>query len=480
MGNSNRNIIQAILLAAAILALLLTTPSLHARTLMQKKTHTKKMKIVFDGNESSSSGGELGDELKPRASSRDVDASVETVHLRGNSMDDIWAKNGTSRIKGDIDDASDLIDPVSMNDIGEAPTPKRKRTGSELAASDPSVDESSLASFKKSPKHVAAKPVRPRVTKTRLAARPRPVVKTRTVRATESHFVYASAQKPHADVDVETVKAIPAKTPARPASRTSARGSTPIASADRLSTRVRTLGEPSEFTFNFAFESTVTMGRKYQLETPGDRNFAMKNEAFIGSNHSSGWGAKLSFDYITTSNDDATKNISEVGDPSLIVSHPSLYKTRDLDVYGRFRYYAPVAASSRAVALHHFAYYFFTDLTLPSQVAVSNAFVPRYYQQSTYADSDAFSLLFDSTEITKKLNWLRLGLGQQTQIESHQATAPGTTAEIYPFFDFLGISNALFEAKLYLPVYAKGLVGGGPVAASISNVQAEFFMKLSF
>ena len=431
------------------------------------------MKIVFDGTESHTSQGELGDEIKPRSNLRDVGVSREMIQTRGSSIDQIWAQDHTSsHVKADLDDQSDLIQPVTMTETSTSEESHSTTTTTTPDMGSHSLDESQLASFKRSKKIVSHKPSKKFVA----FSKPRAVTK-----AAKPRFVYASAPKsePKKQVSYDDVKPVPAKTPARPVTRTYTNRSIPVATANSLSTRVRG-NDQSEFTYNFAFETTVTMGRAYQLETPGDRNFAIKNEIFAGANHSSGWGVKLSADYVTTSNDDSKKDIKEIGDPSIIVSHPSIYKTNDLDVYGRVRYYAPVAASSRAVGLNHFAYYLLADLKLPEEMIVSNALITRYFAQSAYADSDAFSLVYDSTELTKKVNWLRFGLGQQTQIESHQAIAPGTTAEIYPFLDFIGLPNALIEAKIYLPVYAKGLVGGGPVAASVSNIQAEFFMKLGF
>jgi hypothetical protein len=228
------------------------------------------------------------------------------------------------------------------------------------------------------------------------------------------------------------------------------------------------------------------MGRKTELETPGGRNYMMKNEIFVGADHASGWGAKLAANYIATSNDDAAKDVREMGDPSLILSHPSLFKSIDINVFGSARYYLPVALESRQKSLHHLAYTLAADVQLVEGFALHNDLTGRYYIQSKYADSDAFSLLQDETQVGKTFDGFRVGLGQRTQIESHQVTTPGTSVELYPFADLLAISNTIIEARLFVPVIATGVVNGapgspsGPLSAGISGLQAEFFARISF
>ncbi len=437
-----------LLLIVAVIAMLLSAPSLQAKTTHSRtkktthkkkttrtKTHTKKVRISFDGSATTTSheGSELGDEIPaPRIADRDLGTGSSNIKLRGNSMDKIWSQRA--------EPSADYLIVDENPDLAESDVPasKRSKHAKEFVAANSSLDESSLAKFKRS---------------------------KRAAPATRKPVVVAAS--------------VPAKTPARPVTRTYVRNSTPLVSANHLSTSVAPRG-PSEFDFNFAFESTVTLGRKYQLETLGERNYEMKNEVFVGANHSSGWGAKLSASFVSTSNDDNKKDESRAGDPSIIVAHPSLYKTPNLAVYGRARYYLPVSSPSRASGVQHFAYYLLTDVQLPEQLIVSNAFIPQYFHQSKYKSSDAFALIYDATELTRKFDWFRLGLGQQTQIESHEASRPGTTVEAYPFFDYIGIPNALLEAKLYIPLYVDGPVGGGPLGTSIANIQAEFFAKLSF
>ncbi len=440
------------------------------------------MKIVFNGSssDSSSSPGELGDEIvQPRASNRSFSDSNESIRMRGTSMNALWGKNQKRFDSKVDDDAADLIKPPTISD-GDEPILRISHSRIDLAASDSSLDEQSLAKFKKAKHQIVAKAVKPK------PIAKQPPVKIAKIDKPTTHAARKAATPQQVAITIppeetprEEVKNVPAKTPARPVTRTYVKNKMPVATENHLATSARS-DEPSDFKFNFAFETTVTMGRKYELETTGDRTYAMKNEAFLGVAHTNGWGLKLSADYVTSSNDDSKKDVQEMGDPSVIVSHPTIYKDQNVDVYGRFRYYMPVAASSRAANLQHFAYYLLTDVQLPAQMIVSNSFVIRYFEQSSYLDSDAFSLVRDSTELTKKLNLVCLGLGQRTRIESHQAIAPGTAAEVYPFADFLGLPNALLEAKVYLPVFAKGIVSGGPSAASISNIQAEFFMKLSW
>lgn len=482
-----------------------TKNSKSTRSLSKTTKHMKKVTITFDGTSSeSSSSGELGDEIPaPRAMNRKLGNSNSVVQLRGNSIDDIWdsskSPTGSHTVAKhlNIDEENpDLMEPVSAS-LADSQTVRSKSRIDDLNGA-PDLDESALAGFKKSArasrKSAVTKPVkvakRVQTSKPLIAALPKALPKKSVSIAkaeprqpkVEATKVVVRNEEP---IQFDDVKPVPAKTLARPVTRTYTRNSKPVAAVNALPAgnslaTVQRYGSASEFSYNVAFENTLTMGRAYQLQTVGDRNFAMKNELFFGSQHVSGWGAKLSASFITTSNDDRKKDVSEFGDPSIVIAHPSIVKTRDLDVYGRVRYYLPLATSSKKVGLQHFAYYLLTDVQLPAQMIVSNSFQARYFQQSAYADTDAFALLYDATEFSKKYELFRFGLGQQTSIESHQVTAPGTTVEAYPFVDFIALANTLLEAKLYVPLYAVGQVVGGPTGVSLSNVQAEFFAKIAF
>jgi hypothetical protein len=505
MGKSYVRIIQALALAAAVLGLLLTTPSIEARTASKhasksshkktskskpkKKPTRKKMKIVFDGSAPTASDGELGDEIvQPRASDRQFSDSRAVVRLRGGSVDDLWKKSKEKTISRDDEENPDLIEPVSYGEA-DAPASKRSKKPTTIALGD-SVDESALASFKTSSKTSPASKshAKPKVTAVATASnQTRPPVIEDTLPELDFDDVKPVPHKSLQIVEAQPTRVRPlSAAKAEPATASQSkiylRNVQPVA---RSSTRL-TSETPSEFKFNFAFENTTSMGRKYELETPGGRNYMMKNEVFLGIGHSSGWGAKVAANYIATSNDDATKDIREMGDPSIIVSHPSIYKSIDIDIYGQGRYYLPVAQDSRQKGLQHFAYYLLTDVQLIEGLTLHNEFVPRYYLQAQYADSDAFGLIYDHTEVSKRFDFFRIGLGQRTQIESHQAISPGTSVEIYPFADLLAISNTVIQAKLYIPLVATGVVNGapgspsGPSGSGLSNLQAEFFARLSF
>jgi hypothetical protein len=507
MDKSYVRIIQAIILAAAVLGLLLTTPSLEAKT--HKKSKHKKMKIVFDGNESAAPRGELGDEVaQPRSGLRSLAEPNSVVRLRGSSIDALWEKSKTaSRAKPKVNDAEenpDLMEPMGAVQI-ETPASSRSNNTASLLEAKTSVDESALSTFKKSKKkssrkkQLIAKTDRPaKLPLKSVARRESPVVTSKPTvslqtRAAELPPVTLTATAdtiqplPEPIMEFEDVKSKITST--RPVTRTlpnrsSSRSSRPV-SSNSLATRVSSI-EPSDFKFNFAFENTTSLGRKYELETAGGRNFMMKNEFFIGTSHSSSWGAKVSAAYVSTSNDDSKKDVREMGDPSVIIVHPSIYKSRDINIFGQVRYFVPIAETSRTASLQQFAYYLTADAQLVEQLTLTNTFAPRFYYQAAYADTDAFSLLFDSTEISRRFDWFRAGLGQRTQIESHEVVAPGTSAELYPFADFLGLPNTILEAKVYVPILVNGLVNGapgapmGPTAAGFSNLQAEFFARISF
>ncbi len=494
-------IIQAIALAAAVLGLLLTTPSLEART--HKKPARKKMKIVFDGSAPAVSEGELGDEIAARSSNRQYHDKREVVRLRGGSIDDAWKK---SALKKSVvqDENPDLIEPSSLAEI-DAPASKRSSKPIELHTGS-NVDESALGSF--APTTLSAAQTSKRVKATKLASKlpkapkriarrdaideafnPQPVV-------TVSNQTRPAAIEDTLDFDDvkprQQVTVVKPRVPVRaarsvvqveqPQSKIYLRNVQPVA---RAQTRIAAQA-PSEFKFNFAFENTTSMGRSQELQTPGGRNYMMKNEIFIGTEHSSGWGAQIAANYVNTSNDDTAKDVREMGDPSIIVKHPSLYKSVDIHVYGQARYYLPVAAQSKRNGLHHLAYSLFTEVQLVEGLELANDLTGRYYVQSTYADDDAFGLIFDRTEIGKRFDIVKLGVGQRTQIESHQAISPGTSVEFYPFAELLAVSNTVIQARFYLPVLANGVVKGapqtpsGPSGSGFSNAQAELFARVSF
>jgi hypothetical protein len=501
MGKSYAHIIRAVALAAAILGLLLTTPSIEART--HKKTpHRKKMKIVFDGS-TPAPQGELGDEIAPRATDHKFAESGGVVRLRGGSVDELWKKSKSAKNVKAVaaeEENPDLMDPALSADANadfDAPASKRSSKPTILATGS-SVDESALGAFKKSKaKHqskaklVATLPkASQKITHNVRSSVEIPVVtvsnQTRPA-PVEDTLDFDNAPAPHKVVSVaQPVRAARAQVeverPTPPQSKIYLRHVQPVV---RSRTRV-VADSPSDFKFNFAFENTTSMGRKVELETPGGRNYMMKNEVFLGTDHSSGWGAKLAVNYINTSNDDTTKDIREMGDPSIIIAHPSLYRSVDIDVYGQGRYYLPVAAHSKKVGLQHLAYSLFARVQLVAGLDLHNELTGRYYVQTTYADSDAFALIEDHTEVAKRFDFFRLGLGQRTQIESHQVIEPGTSFELYPFAELLAISNTVIQAKLYVPLFGNGIINGapgspsGPSGSGFSNVQAEFSARLSW
>jgi hypothetical protein len=534
MDKSFVRIIQAIMLAAAVLGLLLTTPSIEARTRHQAKSHAKsqsihqakhhakkKMKIVFDGSEPASPQGELGDEIvQPLASDRKFVEPGALVQMRGSSVDELWKKNklasrthAKARAEKNadfVDENPDLIEPVAFREIE---TPASLRSSEKTVLVDnPSLDESALGSFQTSqssaqrvkiaksqkvgkiaPKKLARMKTLASKTASNspnetFSAQTRPALVPEKPAFVPEMYEIAKAETiaplPTPIIEFDEVKPV-ARVKRKAASRISLRKVRPVAPSNSLATRA-TSNEPSEFKFNFAFENTTTLGRKYELEAPGGRNYLMKNEIFVGAAHSSEWGAKISLDYVATSNDDATKDSHEMGDPSLIVEHPSIFKNRDVNIRGQIRYFLPVATTSKAKGLQQFAYSLIAEMQLVEQLSLVNIFVPRYYLQATYADTDAFSLVSDSTEVSRTFDWFGAGLGQRTQVESHQAISPGTSVEVYPFLSFLRISNAIIEAKYYIPLISSGLVNGapgsssGPTTGGFSGAQAEFFARLSF
>lgn len=471
MGSRFFNFIRIALLLAFLVAAAATPKLAEAKPAQKsaakspKKKPAKKMKISFDGGSSSSSN----EPLRPKAVPRNTHSKGETVQMRAHSIDHIWDQQKGDVYQVERYDEPEEIQIKAAKPVVVAATPVPK----EVVKRTPVLPKKAVAKFEP----VREIPVRERVVIAKAQpeldfedvtpeararkAEPKPI---RMAQAPQQPYIAPRATI--AAAPTRRVRTVPREAPARPY----------VADSARLETL-----QPMAFRFDAALENTVTLGRTYELQEEGGRNFAMRNELFLGVTEKSGWGAKISGLFVSTSNADSSRDFREIGDPSLVISHPSLYKSQDLDIYGRFRYYAPVSTASSAVSLHHFAYYLFADLTLPNQMAISNAFIPRYFNQAEYSDTDAYALIYDATEFTKQLDSnFRLGIGQQTQIETHHFSATGTSIEAYPFIDFIGISNTLLQAKMYFPLYVNNSVGGAPTAAGVSNLQAEFFAKISF
>jgi hypothetical protein len=235
-----------------------------------------------------------------------------------------------------------------------------------------------------------------------------------------------------------------------------------------------------EFSPTIALRSVMDLGRKYELETIGGKNYSWLTELRIGIKHSSGWGFILTGRQSTESYDDTTKDVHTYTDASAIIPHPVWYKDNTVSVGGSFRFYYPTSPHSYSVSKYTYAYYNTLSWEVTPELNIGNYLIPRYFQQATYADDDATLYIEDDTPIMYKLaSWVSIGVGQYTQYEWHKVTAMGSETDVYPVIDFNLNDNVTLEGRFYMPVYIYNSVGGGASATYIENSYGELFFSMS-
>ena len=432
-------VILALLLAAAV------TPTLaDAKT----KKPAKRMKISFDSNEASTP---VGEPLRPRASNRQYETPGETVRLRAQNIDDIWAANG-----GGVKVESRKVSPVAKL---EAPaktvvkSPAAKPTANKVAALKPASNQTQKFDFDRLTREA------------RLARRTQPVrvarVEPARVARVEAEPVRAARVEPEQVVESEE------------AAQTKR-----AYLAERAVVREH---RESQFSFEGEFNSNLTLGTSQTLDIEGQKATTFTNEVVLGFKEQSGWGLLASAAFNAVSNSDAAYDVRELGDPSLIALHPDWYRDDSLRVSGQFRYFAPMAATSKEVSLQHSSYALNVHAKLASGLDLKNSIIGRYFWQSLYYEGDAYMMLQDLTEVTKALSpEFSLGVGQQTRIEAHHMSDTGTRVELVPLARYKVFSKVALEAKAYLPILKTGVVGLAPLAAAVPNPMASFAAHIEF
>lgn len=188
---------------------------------------------------------------------------------------------------------------------------------------------------------------------------------------------------------------------------------------------------------------------------------------------------------VTSGNLYATQKVKQdnvgAGDPSLTLIHPKFYDENGLRLTGQFRSYFPVTDRSNNRSQHQFAYYLYTNYSLPRGMAVWNQLTPRYFAQSYYKPADTTYLVEDISTLTQEMNsWLKIGVGQHSQVEYHDKTKTGVVAEVYPLVNFVFSRNIFIEARVNMPVYTnEGAVYEAPTTVGLDQAQPELFMQIS-
>lgn len=418
-------LILALLLAAAV------TPTLaDAKT----KKPVKRMKISFDSNEAAASSSD--EPLRPRASDRSYKTRGETVRLRAQNIDDIWAANG-----GD----SKLIQ------LGSKPVVKKPK--------------------------LMAKAVPAKLPKVLPAKKPAVIVERPPLREDEIDFVDMTREARAARRN-QPVRVVKAPRSLRPEPEASGDETPSTHVAERTVVREQSswdLGFVGEYNLNYSFGTTQ------QVEIAGQKSSVLINEVVLGFKDKSGWGAMASGSFNAVSNADSTYDVRELGDPSVIALHPDWYRDDNIRVSGYFRYFAPMSQASKDLSLHHSAYVLDADVKLVGGLDLKNSLIGRYFWQSLYYEGDAYMMIQDLTELTKHLTpELSLGLGQQTRVESHHMAETGTRVELVPLARYQVLSKMVIEAKAFLPILKSGVVGLAPLAAAIPNPTVSFSARIDF
>lgn len=225
-------------------------------------------------------------------------------------------------------------------------------------------------------------------------------------------------------------------------------------------------------------KSTNDFGRPNDVLASKNRNLKSKNELFLGVSTSSGWGGYGQIVQTGSRFGDSKLDKLSPGDPSLTLVHPLFISTPDLKLGGQFRQYVP--ASDRSVQFNIWQHAYYSRLTyVPGgRWEVYNEAVPRYFSQGGYKPEHTTFYFEDWTTLTHKTaSWIRMGVGQHFQLESHHETPVGKLLEVYPFADFMITPTAFIGPRIFFPVAAQNTVADGPASVSMNNVMAEILLS---
>ncbi len=220
-------------------------------------------------------------------------------------------------------------------------------------------------------------------------------------------------------------------------------------------------------------------GRLNQLQDPKSRDLKSKNEMFLGFRSELGY--ELFGQIVETGKyyGDTAPLRTKVApdDPSLSIRHP-IYKDTSLKIDGVLREYFPVTDFSISRNLYEQSYYLTLTYQMASKWVLWNQLIPRYFSQTNYKATDTTFYTEDYTTLTRKVNdWFRVGLGQHSQLEYHNATATGYCVEVYPLADLM-LSDKIFAGpRVYFPVAAQNAVFEGPAQVSAQNIYGEFYLQ---
>ncbi len=221
------------------------------------------------------------------------------------------------------------------------------------------------------------------------------------------------------------------------------------------------------------------VGRAQQTAPAGSRQFISKDEFFLGVRTQGGFGlfGQVVQDFKNYSPGGKKLTGFYTDDPSISFLHP-IYTSDRLIITGLAREYFPASAWAVGGNIYEQAYYLNIVYKMKGGYDLFNQLISRYFSATNYVPSDSVFYEEYTTTLSKLLGRsVRVGLGQQTQVETHNDTPVGKTLEIFPYADFL-ISKTIFAGpRVYIPVAAQNSVYDAPIGVSISNVMAEFYLQ---
>jgi hypothetical protein len=238
-------------------------------------------------------------------------------------------------------------------------------------------------------------------------------------------------------------------------------------------------------------KSYNTSGRIGDLEKDNAMQLKSKNEVFLGAKAQSGWGAFGQIVNVTKhyrSETPATKKSSFVpqdknypDDASATITHPVM-DNGTLKITGQLRQYFPVSDFSVTNHMWQTAYYNYIGLKLKGGFDLFNQITPRFFRRDLYKNdngSEYSNWQFETyTTVSKKLaDWVRVGAGQHSYVETHPNAVAGSYMELYPYADFMLTSGVFAGPRVYFPVAKQNTVYDTPGQASLQNVNAEFFFQ---
>jgi hypothetical protein len=220
-------------------------------------------------------------------------------------------------------------------------------------------------------------------------------------------------------------------------------------------------------------------GRTAQLNSNVGRQFVSKDEVFLGVRSQSGFGlyGQIRQDYRIFTPGGKFANGYYTGDPSVSLMHP-IYSSDRTRITGLARQYFPASVHSTSENIYHTAYYLNILNELRGGYDLFNQFTSRYFSATNYMPNDGVFYEEYMTTFSKLVSQsVRVGFGQQFQLETHNDIPVGKTLELFPYADFMFSKTIFGGPRIYVPVAVQNYVYDAPTDVSLNNVMAEIYFQ---